>query len=104
MNIVNMLADWAILPAGPGMIAFVAMYFTKTHWWRSETGRAIMYLTVALLPMLLAASLLAWLGTDYPGREWLRLVSFVGISTASWGLFITAWRVRRRAQQKEQRQ
>lgn len=84
-DFVYMLGDFANFSAIPGLILFIAVY-ARGRWREFVAGRSLMYFALALAFTVLSGLLVILFGTDYFGREWVRLILFAGISASIWRL------------------
>lgn len=86
---VYLLGDVTLLSAIPALALFVLYYYFGSPWKTFLVGRSLMYFAVSLLVIIAIVTLSVWLGTDYFGREWLRLAGYLLVSWTTWRLFFT---------------
>lgn len=55
---------------------FPAIYFVVAPWWESVTGRWLMLQSASLASVMALVVGATWLGPDYPGRPYLRIVVY----------------------------
>lgn len=77
-----------------GAIAFVVL-FAREPWRRSEFGRSLMLMAVAVLLFTLTSTLRQFFGTEYPGRTEIRVVAQGFLAYAMWSRFFVLLRLRR---------
>jgi hypothetical protein len=88
-DILLTLGDIALLTSIPALGLFVGYYYFGSPWKKLLVGRSLMYFAVSLLIISVIVLLSLFLGPDYPGREWVRLIGYVGVSITTWRLFFT---------------
>lgn len=100
----KLAGDVLVLVAAAAGGVGVAAYGLSARWWRSWPGRSLMLLGFALAASDTAVSLALWLGPDFPGRLWVRLVLF-GISASAAVTFlvtVVTTQIRRRRTELEE--
>lgn len=80
------------LIGGVGALVFTVSYGLFFHWRRTEAGRSLFYVFASIVILFLNNSLGAWLGPDYPGRVYLRLVIVTAVTITLWRLVWVLWR------------
>lgn len=80
---VQEVADFVLYPAFVASVALFLGYGLLQPWWKSTFGRCAALLLFSMALMLGRAVLTLWLGTDYPGRDWVLLVGRVEIFAAT---------------------
>jgi hypothetical protein len=88
-DIVYLAGDVVLLTAIPALALFVVFYYFKSPWRTLLVGRSLMYFAVSLLAIIGVVAASVWLGQDYPGREWVRFISYSLVSVTTWRLFFT---------------
>jgi hypothetical protein len=88
-DLIYLAGDILLLTAIPALMLFVGFYFYKSPWNQFLVGRSLMYFAVSLLVIIATVAASVWLGTDYYGREWIRLASYLLVSITTWRLFFT---------------
>ncbi len=63
---------------------FVVRYFLYSPYDRSREGRNLLREKIAIGGLLIAVTLTAFLGTEYPGRPFVRLVVFSALAYFFW--------------------
>lgn len=85
-----------ILLAGlPGLLIFVILYAWRSPWRSNLGGRVIMQLAVTELAVLVLAGGQAIWGTEWPGRDWIRLFIYLAMFIAFWRLAYTVDKVQK---------
>lgn len=80
---VNQLAEVGLIViAIPAGLFFVVFFIGFTFWNQSPAGKSVGILGVMLVTLLIVNALSLTLGTEYPGREYIRLVSYWGLAIA----------------------
>lgn len=80
---VNSLAEVGLIViAIPAGLFFVVFFIGFTFWNQSPAGKSVGILGVMLVTLLIVNALSLTLGTNYPGREYIRLVSYWGLAFA----------------------
>lgn len=85
------IGDVIMLVALAGAVAFAVSYGGFFNWRKTAPGRALMYLVLTIFAWG-TQSVLARLDPDYVGREFVRIVVYLGISITIWRLVVTLWR------------
>lgn len=85
------VGDIIMLVALVGAIVFAVSYAIFFNWRITRAGRALMYFVLALIAWA-AQSFAARVNPDYPMREWVRIVVYLGIVSTIWGLVVALWR------------
>lgn len=88
-DIIYLAGDITLLTAIPALALFVAYYYFGSPWRTLLVGRSLMYFAVSLLAIIAVVALSVWLGPDYFFREWVRFISYLLVSIATWRLFFT---------------
>lgn len=83
------LGDWILLSSAPALALFVGFYYFGSPWRKLLVGRSLMYFAMSLLAIVCIVALSLWLGADYPGRAWVRLIGYGLVSFTTWRLFFT---------------
>jgi hypothetical protein len=83
------LGDWILLSSAPALVLFVGFYYFGSPWKKLLVGRSLMYFAMSLLAIIFIVILSLFLGTGYPGREWIRIIGYGLVSVTTWRLFIT---------------
>ena len=96
------IGDVILLTSFPALALFVGFYFAKSPWRTLLVGRSLMYFALSLMLVVLTVSLSLWLGSDYPGREWVRLVAYAVVSLTTWRLFFTLRYIQKQSMDDEQ--
>lgn len=81
--------DIAVTIAAAGSLLFVGVYAAAAPWYRSLVGWSVMLLAFALGAISTLVSVSRWIGTEWPGREPVRLLVFSLAGCAVWGLLAT---------------
>lgn len=84
----KMLGDLAAIVTLIGGLAFTVTYAAMVRWWRSWVGRAIMGLSVCLASAFALVVVSLYFGTEWPYRNTIRLVIFLGCGVPLWILEI----------------
>lgn len=93
----DLIADIGIIFASIGAIIFVISYAAFFNWRRTQAGRALMYVFVAMASVALLAGAGRWLGPEYWGREFFRPATWWSVAiTIAHLVFVlwSNWRVR----------
>lgn len=83
------VGDYILLSSFPALALFVGFYFFGSPWKKLLVGRSLMYFALALLLICTIVLLSLFLGPTYPGREFVRIFGYIGVSATSWRLFFT---------------
>lgn len=75
------------IPAGAFFVVFLTGF---THWRSTPAGESVVALGLALELVLIVNALSLLLGVDYPGREYVRTLSYWGLGAAMVYLSYTA--------------
>lgn len=67
----------------PNLI-FAVRYFLYSPFERTREGRNLLYQKLAISSLLIVIALSVFLGTEYPGRPFIRLVAFSAITFFYW--------------------
>lgn len=89
------LADALLLTAAVLAAAFVGRYATRSRWRLNPVGRSLMYVMGALAAVLAQNSASVYIGTDYLGREVVRLLLYAALVLTLLGLLRTLFREQR---------
>lgn len=93
-TVVDTISDAILMFGATGVAVFFLVYVTLFRWWKTESGKAVLYFTGSLFLVLALVAAARLTGGDYFGREWMRLAVYSACAAASWGLVITqarAW-------------
>lgn len=91
--VLTVLTVLALVPS----VGFVVLY-NKLPWRSNLVGRSVMTLAVSLATLCLMGTLTLVFGTDYWGREQVRVFGTFFVVFAMWRQFITLIRVLRNPQ------
>lgn len=83
------IADFLLIGAGAGVLAFTLLYLVFFNWRETSSGKAILYFTCSLGLLLLLVFIGKVTGGDYPGRELLRVFVYGLNLVAAWSLVVT---------------
>lgn len=91
------IAQWLIFVCGAAAIAFPIIYFLGSRWRSTAEGKMMMNLGVGLglIFCLIIANLLT--DSDYPGRDYIRIVVYAYLTYAMWRMVIHLLRVQARS-------
>lgn len=81
---VNNIADLILLSSLIPLALFSGFYITRSPFEVTKEGRNQLYRTLATVVLLLVVLASLFLGSDYPGREYVRLVSFTALVVFYW--------------------
>lgn len=100
-EVLNRVADWALLSSFPAVFLFAA-YYSRSRWRSTAVGRSLMYqsLSMALVLVVVLSSML-W--HDYPGRPIVRLVGYTWLSVNLWRMFFTLRAYQKTADEQDPR-
>lgn len=90
-----LLGDYALLTSVPALALFVGFYYFGSPWRKLLVGRSLMYFAVSLLVICLVVLASLFFGSDYLGRDWVRLFGYVLVSITTWRLFFTLRKIQR---------
>lgn len=88
--------DLALYSAGPPLIGFVLLYGFRSRWRDTEAGRALFYMTVSLVLLMVLVVLSRLLGSGYLGQIYVRIAGYLIVSVTVWRLLIALIRAQRR--------
>lgn len=71
---------------------FVVLYALRSNWRATRAGRTVMYLAGSFAAVGSQVAVSIWLGSDYPGRDFVRLSLYYGIALTMLNLTWTLWR------------
>ena len=57
-------------------IAFTLLYSLKSRWYQTHAGRSVWAVFVSFTLLLIDLFASRWIGHDYAGRDWLRLIPY----------------------------
>lgn len=86
------VGDGVMVAAVVGAVVFAVSYASWFNWRKTDAGRALMYFVWSLIAVFISNTLARFLGIEYPGREWVRLVVYVAVGAATWRLVWVLWR------------
>lgn len=89
------VGTWVLLSSFPAILLFVPLY-ARSRWRTTEAGRALMFQSSGMALVVTIVLLTGFLGFEYPGRPFVRIIGFSMLSIASWRLLITLVRVQHR--------
>lgn len=93
-TMLDVIADFGLLAGGIGAVVFVLLYGIFLNWRKTAAGRAIFYFMVSVVSVMGLNILARVTGGDYPFRDILRLVVYLGVCGTAWRLVVTlirAW-------------
>lgn len=90
-EIMFLVADLTIIVCFAAAVIFVVSYATFFHWRKTKAGRALMYLFLAWIAVTVIAGLARFLGPDFWGREWFRVVGWAVVAFALINLIRVLW-------------
>lgn len=85
------LGDVVMLVALAGAMTFTVSYALFFNWRKTPAGRSLMYFVISLDAWAIQ-SFLSRMDPTYPGREWVRLIVYIGIALTVWRLVAVLWR------------
>lgn len=77
------ISDILILLSGATVAVFLIIYTHRFQWRSTIPGRATGYFLMSLVAVLALSGLARWLGPDYIGREYLRLLVYGSVLATS---------------------
>lgn len=80
----NEVADVLLLLALPPVILFIGFYGWRSPWRDLVAGRSLLYVLVALAAVLAQNAASVFIGSDYLGRELIRVVLYGGLVVTLW--------------------
>ena len=91
LELTDAIADWGIIFAFVGVVAFTFSYAFFFSWRKTPPGRALMGVGFALLGVALLSLLGRWYGPHYWGREILRPVVWWSVAYTVTRLLWVLW-------------
>lgn len=79
---INEIANICLLAMAGLVVLFTLLYVTRSMWRSNWIGKIFAFKSVVLSTVLVQVSLSVWLGSDYPGRGWIRLAIYAGGAVA----------------------
>lgn len=79
IDTINLIANYVVLAYVLPLGAFIALYATRSPWRNTELGVALMIQKIAFTVLILVLLGSYFIGSDYPGREWVRLFGFLAV-------------------------
>lgn len=70
------IGDYILIAATAGAYIFTISYAGAFNWKLTTEGRTLLYVFASLAVVLTLNALARFLGTDYWGREWIRIVVY----------------------------
>lgn len=86
------VGDMIMIGAVVGAIVFAGSYSGFFNWRKTDAGRALIYFVWSLIAVFLNNTAARLLGTDYPFREWVRIVVYLCVFLTTWRLVWVLWR------------
>jgi ABC-type multidrug transport system fused ATPase/permease subunit len=77
-----------VLAAFPA-VALAITYALTAKWWINLLSRGFFLLTTCIATLMTLIVVTLFLGPDYPGRDAVRIFSYLYLVGAQWYLFIT---------------
>jgi chromate transport protein ChrA len=91
-EVILFLGDLIMIAAAVGAIVFAVSYSFFFNWRKTAAGRALMYFVWSLIVVFTNNTIARFAGTDYPFREWVRIVVYIGVAVTIWRLVWVLWR------------
>lgn len=82
------IGNWVLLLALPAVLLYPILFGLFSRFESNAQGQALFWLSVSHAALVIVSLLVAWLGPDYTGREWVRLVVFLGIFATQWWMLV----------------
>lgn len=76
---INTIANYVVLAYVIPLAAFILLYAIRSPWRSTELGVALMIQKVAFTTLILIILASYFIGSAYPGREWVRLFGFLAV-------------------------
>ncbi|QGJ87576.1 membrane protein [Gordonia phage Faith5x5] len=83
------VADWALVVLAGVTSIFTLCYAIWQPWWREKVSMIYLGKSVLLSFVLIQISASVWLGSEYPGRAWIRLTLYSGGALMMTALLVT---------------
>lgn len=90
-----LIGDFVLLSSAPALALFVGFYYFASPWRKLLVGRSLMYFAMSLLAIVVIVLLSLFLGPEYAGREFIRLVGYGLVSFTTWRLFFTLRKIQK---------
>ncbi len=93
-EVVNQFADLVLLASFPAILLFV-LFYLRSRWRTYAVGRALMHQAISLCLVVFIVLLSLILGSDYPGRPFVRLVGYTVLCAAMWRMLWVLVKIQR---------
>lgn len=93
---VNSLAEAGLyFFALPAAALYIGLFVGFSDWRSTLPGRAAATAGFSVITILLVNAASLFLGPDYPGREWIRVIAYWGLGVAQLYLCYSVWHFQR---------
>lgn len=74
----------------------IPIIYSRVHWWRTLTGKAVMTQSVGLALLIDISIIYQVVGSNYPGRDFVRLGVYAFLVAGEWCLMTALIRALRK--------
>lgn len=88
----TLAANIALIVLAVMVAVFTILYIARSPWERNEIGRIYAGKSVLLSLVMIQIGLSVWISTEYPGRQWARLLIYSAGAVAYMPMIVSLWR------------
>jgi hypothetical protein len=100
-DVLKLIVTYLVLIGGAAALTFTISYGVFFQWTKNQAGRALMFFVLSLDALFLLSILSHLLGPDYPVKDELQFVVYLGIAVTAINLVVQLWRNRHRGDRTE---
>jgi hypothetical protein len=100
-DLLHAIINVLVLVGGAAALTFTISYGVFFRWTKNQAGRALMFFVVSLDALFLLSILGHLAGPDYPIKDELQFVVYLGIAVTAINLVVQLWRNRHRGDRSE---